>query len=83
MWDILLASEEEAKSLAGSVLATKAVRLQTEYKGNRRTRVILHGVPMYISGDHLGAFMVKYGRIEEASAIKSRADIASSDFASP
>lgn len=40
MWDILLVSEEEAKSLSGSILATKAVRLQTEYMGAQKTRVI-------------------------------------------
>lgn len=32
MWDILLANEE-AKKLAGTILMTKAVRLQTEYMG--------------------------------------------------
>lgn len=37
MWDVLLVSEEEAKSLAGSILAMKAVRLQTEYMGTWKT----------------------------------------------
>lgn len=30
-WDILLQTEEAAKSLAGSILTTKSLRLQTEY----------------------------------------------------
>lgn len=33
MWDILLPIEEVAKSLAGNILTTKSVRLQTEYMG--------------------------------------------------
>lgn len=47
MWDILLASEDAAMSLAGSILTTKSVRLQTEYLGTRKMKVILHGVPLY------------------------------------
>lgn len=45
LWDILLADEEEAKKLAGSILMTKNVRMQTEYMGTRKTRVTVHGVP--------------------------------------
>lgn len=44
LWDILLANEEEAKKLAGSILTTKTVRMQTEYMGTRKTRVTVHGV---------------------------------------
>lgn len=35
---------------------------------------------MYISEDHLGAFIVKYLHVEEVSAVKSQAGIATSDF---
>lgn len=42
MWDVLLVSEEEAKSLAGSILAMKAVRLQTEYMGTWKTWITIH-----------------------------------------
>lgn len=31
IWNILLATEEEAKQLAGIIIMAKAVRLQTEY----------------------------------------------------
>lgn len=31
MWNILLASKEAAKELAGGILTTKSVRLHTEY----------------------------------------------------
>lgn len=37
LWDVLLATEEEAKMLAGRTLTTKTVRLQTEYMGTRQT----------------------------------------------
>lgn len=67
-WDILLAPKEEAKSLAGSIPTTKAVRLQIGYMGTQKTYVIL---PMYISEDHLGAFMAKYGHAEEVPSVKS------------
>lgn len=42
IWDSLLATEEETKLLAGSILTTKAIRLQTEYMG---IRVTLYGFP--------------------------------------
>lgn len=44
MWDSLLANEDEAKTLAGSILKTKSMRLQTEYMGTWRSRVSLNGV---------------------------------------
>lgn len=55
-WEILLATENTAKDLVGSILLTKAVRLQTKYLGIRKTKVTLYGVPLYISKDHLGFF---------------------------
>lgn len=51
LWDILLQTEEQAKRLAGCVLNTKALRLQTEYLGTRRTKVTIHGVPIDIPED--------------------------------
>lgn len=48
MWDILFATEEVANTLAGSILTTKTMRLQTEYIGTRKTRITLNGVPVYI-----------------------------------
>lgn len=45
VWDFLLAIDNEAKQLAGSILTKKAVRHQTEYMGTRKMRVILTGYP--------------------------------------
>lgn len=36
MWNILLATEKAAKELAGSILTTESVSLQTEYMGTRK-----------------------------------------------
>lgn len=55
LWDILLATVEEAKKLAGSTLATNSVRLQTDYLATRRTKMAVHGVLVHISRDRLGA----------------------------
>lgn len=51
MWDILLTSEKEARVLAGSILTTKLVSMQTEYMGTRKTHITLHGVPMDVEED--------------------------------
>lgn len=37
MWDILLATKDEAKQIAGNILMTKALRLQTAYMRTHRT----------------------------------------------
>lgn len=79
MWDLLLASEE-AKKLAGSILMMKLLWLQTEYMGTRQTRVTLHGAPMDINEDHVGAFFAMYGQVEEVAQMTSKAGIPSGDF---
>lgn len=56
LWDILLQSEEQTKELAGSILSTKTLHLQTEYMGTCRTKVTIHGSPVDISDDRMGAF---------------------------
>lgn len=43
LWDILLPTEQQARDLAGSVLNTKTLRLQTEYIGTSRTKITIHG----------------------------------------
>lgn len=80
MWDILLATEGEAKKLSGSILTTKSVRFQTEYIGTRRTKITIHGVPVDISEDKAGAFFSHYRQVEEVSAVVSKASIATGDF---
>lgn len=72
MWDILLATKDSAKALAGNILTTKSVRLQTEYLGTRKTRVTLHGVPLFIMEDHLGFSFLKFGQINDVSAVKKQ-----------
>lgn len=62
MWD--MAAEEEAKTLDGNVLTIKSIRLQTEYIGTRETSITLHGVLMYITEDHLGAYFSIYGLVD-------------------
>lgn len=81
MWDILLASEDAAKSLAGGggILTTKSVRLQTEDLGTRKTKVTLHEVPLFISLDHLGIFFSKFGEVASVSAVKSKTGIDNED----
>lgn len=80
MWDILFATEDSAKALAGNILTTKSVRLQTECLGTRKTRVTLHRVPVFIMEDHLGFFFSKFGQVNDVSAVKSKARIVTGDF---
>lgn len=63
MWDILLASEDSAKALTSSIMTTKSVRLQTEYLWNKKSKVILHRVLLYIALDHLGFSFSKFGEV--------------------
>lgn len=49
IWDILLATKDESKQIAGNILMTKALWLQTEYMGTHRTRISLLWVPMDIT----------------------------------
>lgn len=80
MWDILMATEEAARTLAGNTLTTKTMWLQSEYIGTQKTRITLHGVPTYITEDHLGAFFTDYGPVDGVSSIKDKSDIATSGF---
>lgn len=80
LWDLLLASEEQAKTLAGSVLFTKSIRLQTEYMGTCRTRVTIHGVPVDITTNRMGSFFTKYGEVNEVKALSSKSGIETGDM---
>lgn len=75
MWDL------EAKKLAGSFLMTKSLWLQTEYVGTRQTRVTLHGEPMDINVDYVGAFFAMYGQVEEVARMTSKVGVPSGNFA--
>ena len=50
-WDVLLPSEEVAKSLAGGNITTRFFWLQPEYRGKKRIRVTVCNVSMQLSGD--------------------------------
>lgn len=79
MWDVLLQIEDAAILLVDSILTMKRVRLQTEYMGQRKTKVTLHGVPVFISENHLGFFFSKFEEVAEVMAVKSKTDIATGD----
>lgn len=51
IWGIIRQTEDAAKSLVGSILMTKIVRLHTEYIAARKVKMTLHGVPIDISED--------------------------------
>lgn len=47
--------------------------------GTRRT-VTVHGVPIDISEDRLGAFFAHYGKVEKVTGVISKAGIATGDI---
>lgn len=79
MWDILLATKDAAKLLFGSILTTNSVRMQREYMGIRKTNMILHGVPLYITEEHLGYVFVKFSEVANILFIKRQTNITTSD----
>lgn len=74
LWVILLATDEEAKQLAGSTLATKSVRLQTEYIGTRRKKVTSM---VAINGNRLGAL---FCQVRRGGGCLCKSEIATGDF---
>lgn len=79
LWDILLPTEQDAKQLAGNVLVSKNLKLQTEYLGTRRTKITIHCVPIDISEDWMGAFFAKFGKVEEVKALVDKSGILTGD----
>lgn len=63
MWDILLTSEGEAKTLAGCILITKSVTMQTENMGTQGINISLHGVLIDIEEDIVGVFFTENGEV--------------------
>lgn len=59
----MLSCEENARMLAGNVLTSKSVRLQTEYMGTRKTKMTLHGVAMDITDERLADFYSQFGDV--------------------
>lgn len=56
MRNILLATEEEAKQLASSLLISKSVGFETEYMGTRRTTGTVHGLLADTIEDRMGIY---------------------------
>lgn len=79
MWD-LLSSKQEAKQLAGSILSTYSLQLQTEYMRTRNTNITIHGVPVDISENRIGAFFAKFSQVDKVSAVRSKSGIATRDI---
>ena len=79
-WDVLLATEDLAKKLAGSNISSKYNRLQPEYKGHRKIRVTVCNVPIQLNGDVLAAYLSEYGDIEEITTSKSSSGTAHGDY---
>lgn len=80
MWDVLLATKQETKQLAGSILTSKTPQFQTEYMGTRKTKVTVHGVPVDITVDRMGAFFAQYGKVKEVPGVISKVDIATGNI---
>ena len=79
-WDVLLPSEEVAKSLAGGNITTRFFRLQPEYRGKRRIRVTVCNVSMQLSGDVLAAYLSIYGGVEQVTQVTSTRGTAYGDY---
>lgn len=78
MRDILLHTINEAGVLAGSILTTKSVKLQMEYLGTWKTKIMLPGVTFDISEEHLEAFL-HIADVRIVISAMSKADIAARD----
>ena len=79
-WDILLANKEEAQALAGLILATKTLRIQTEYMGTRKTKITLHGVPWLLEPKHMASYFACHGLVDKAYVIRRRSGLGSTDM---
>ena len=80
-WDVLLPTEEQAAKAAANNINTKHFKLQPEYKGTRRIRVMVCNVPAYITGEVLAAYLSAYGKVEEFNLHRSPAGTAYRDYA--
>ena len=65
LWDVLMATEEEAAKVWAGDHTTQLYRLQPEYMGKRRTTITIHNVPHEATEREIGAFFSFYGDVEE------------------
>lgn len=66
---------KEAKSMTGSVLTTKSLRLKIEHLDTWRTVVTLHSVPMDLMEERLGVFFSRFGQVGDVLAASSKTGI--------
>ena len=70
-WDGLLPPEELAVKMAGSNITSNYFRLQPEYMGRRRIKVIVCNIRIQLSADVIAAFLTEYVAAEEVVKAKS------------
>ena len=79
-WDVLLPNEELATKLAGGNITSKYFRLQPEYTGKRKIKIIVCNVPIQLNEEVLAAYLSGYGDIEEVVKAKSANETAHGDY---
>lgn len=62
-----------------NLLVLFSQRISEDADGTRKTKLILHGVPLYITEDHFGYFFARFGEVDDVSSIKSKIGIATRD----
>lgn len=77
-----MSCRHEAKELAGNILTTKSIQLQTEYMGTRRMIITVYGVPLDITVDHVKAFFANFGQVRDIIHILSKVGVPTGDFKS-
>lgn len=78
MWNALLATEQESKQLAGSILTSMTLQIQTEYMGTRSDS--LWGARRHNRGSNR-AFFAQYGKVAKFVGVISKGGIATDDIA--
>ena len=73
--------QRKQQKLASCNTTTRFFRLQPEYRGKRRIKVIVCNVWMQMSGDVLTAYLSIYGGVEQITQITSNSRMAYVDYA--
>ena len=69
-WNKLLPSKEAIQKLAQGNIIIKHHKLQPEYMGTRKIKVILTNVHVTLPGHVLASFMPKYSQVENFDAVQ-------------
>ena len=78
--NILLPIEKVAAKLASENIITKNYRLQPEYMGMRRTKVVIHNGPVDLAGDYFAFFLSTYDQVEEVIPLRDGTGMANGDY---